>query len=36
MEFANKKNNINGINEISNNVSEKLRNNTDDKKKNFL
>ena len=33
MEFANKKNNENGINEISNNISEKLRNNTDDKKK---
>ena len=28
-------NNINGINEISNNVSEKLRNNTDNKKKTF-
>jgi hypothetical protein len=33
MEFANKKNNVNGNNEISNNVSEKLKNNTDDKKK---
>jgi len=32
MEFTNKNNNVNG-NEISNNVNEKLRNNTDDKKK---
>jgi hypothetical protein len=32
MEFTNKKNNLNG-NEISNNFSEKLRNNNDDKKK---